>query len=192
MITDQQRRCPVCLRLLTNPVRIGTPSRTFLEWYGAESTCSRGHGLLHGFGDFRAVIPRKRSGSAWAIPGAVFFRHGIHDAGTAQRLESIQQHPGRGQRKFSGARRRDHRIPGTERVRQVHHHENDHGAAADDVGQDSIRRRTHRTRPDRVQAADGLRARRAASLRAPERPGVSDDGGPTAQSSSRKAYGRPH
>ena len=47
VIMDQQRRCPVCLRLLTTPVRIGTPSRTFLEWYGAESTCSRGHGLLH-------------------------------------------------------------------------------------------------------------------------------------------------
>jgi hypothetical protein len=47
VITDQQRRCPVCLRMLTAPVRIGTPSRTFLEWYGAESTCSRGHGLLH-------------------------------------------------------------------------------------------------------------------------------------------------
>jgi hypothetical protein len=47
VIMDQQRRCPVCLRLLTAPVRIGTPSRTFLEWYGAESTCPRGHGLLH-------------------------------------------------------------------------------------------------------------------------------------------------
>jgi len=47
VITDQQRRCPVCLRLLTKPVRIGTPSKTFLDWYGAESTCSRGHGLLH-------------------------------------------------------------------------------------------------------------------------------------------------
>jgi hypothetical protein len=47
VITDQQQRCPVCLRLLTAPIRIGTPSRTFLEWYGAESTCSRGHGLLH-------------------------------------------------------------------------------------------------------------------------------------------------
>jgi hypothetical protein len=46
VLTDQRRRCPVCLRLLTNPVRIGTPSRTFLEWYGAESMCSRGHGLL--------------------------------------------------------------------------------------------------------------------------------------------------
>ena len=47
VITDQQQRCPVCLRLLTAPVRIGSASRTFLEWYGAESTCSRGHGLLH-------------------------------------------------------------------------------------------------------------------------------------------------
>ncbi len=47
VITDQQQRCPVCLRLLTNPVRIGNPSKTFLEWYGAESMCSHGHGLLH-------------------------------------------------------------------------------------------------------------------------------------------------
>jgi hypothetical protein len=47
VITDQQRRCPVCLRLLTAPIHIGTPSRTFLEWYGAESACSHGHGLLH-------------------------------------------------------------------------------------------------------------------------------------------------
>jgi hypothetical protein len=46
-IMDQQRRCPVCLRLLTNPIIIGTPSRTFLEWYGTESTCPHGHGLLH-------------------------------------------------------------------------------------------------------------------------------------------------
>jgi hypothetical protein len=46
IITDQQQRCPECLRLLTNPVRIGTSSRTFLEWYGAESTCPHGHGLL--------------------------------------------------------------------------------------------------------------------------------------------------
>ncbi|MDR3702824.1 MAG: hypothetical protein P4L56_24475 [Candidatus Sulfopaludibacter sp.] len=47
VLADQRRRCPVCPRLLTSPVRIGTPSQTFLEWYGAESTCSRGHGLLH-------------------------------------------------------------------------------------------------------------------------------------------------
>jgi len=47
IFTDQQRRCPACLRLLTHPVRIGTASRTFLEWHGIESICSRGHGLLH-------------------------------------------------------------------------------------------------------------------------------------------------
>ena len=46
-LIDQRRRCPVCLRLLTNPVRIGQPSHTFLDWYGTEFICSRGHGLLH-------------------------------------------------------------------------------------------------------------------------------------------------
>jgi hypothetical protein len=46
VLIDQRRRCPECLRLLTDPVRIGSASQTFLEWYGAESTCSRGHGLL--------------------------------------------------------------------------------------------------------------------------------------------------
>jgi len=47
VITDQQRRCPMCLRLLANPIIIGTPSRTFLEWYGTEWNCPHGHGLLH-------------------------------------------------------------------------------------------------------------------------------------------------
>jgi hypothetical protein len=46
VLEDQRQRCPTCLRLLTNPVRIGTASETFLEWYGAESMCSHGHGLL--------------------------------------------------------------------------------------------------------------------------------------------------
>lgn len=46
VILDQRRRCPECLRLLTCPVRIGSASDTFLEWYGAESVCARGHGLL--------------------------------------------------------------------------------------------------------------------------------------------------
>jgi hypothetical protein len=58
VLLDQRRRCPVCLRLLTHPVRIGTPSETFLEWYGAESTCSRGHGLLH-----TSVMPASYSGN---------------------------------------------------------------------------------------------------------------------------------
>jgi hypothetical protein len=47
VLTDQRRRCPVCLRVLTNPVRIGRPSRMFLDWYGTELMCARGHGLLH-------------------------------------------------------------------------------------------------------------------------------------------------
>jgi hypothetical protein len=46
-LVDQRRRCPVCLRLLSNPTRIGGPSRTFLEWYGTELICARGHGLLY-------------------------------------------------------------------------------------------------------------------------------------------------
>jgi hypothetical protein len=45
-LIDQGRRCPVCLRLLTDPVRIGSASQTFLEWHGNESLCPRGHGLL--------------------------------------------------------------------------------------------------------------------------------------------------
>jgi hypothetical protein len=46
-LIDQRRRCPVCLRLLTNPVRVGQPSHTMLDWYGTELMCSKGHGLLH-------------------------------------------------------------------------------------------------------------------------------------------------
>jgi hypothetical protein len=47
ILTDQRRRCPVCLRLLTNPTRIGGPSHTFLDWYGTELICIQGHGLLY-------------------------------------------------------------------------------------------------------------------------------------------------
>jgi hypothetical protein len=46
VLLDQRNRCPVCLRLLTEPVRIGALSQTFLEWYGSESACPCGHGLL--------------------------------------------------------------------------------------------------------------------------------------------------
>jgi hypothetical protein len=46
-LLDQRRRCPVCLRLLANPVRMGDRSRIFLEWSGTELMCLRGHGLLH-------------------------------------------------------------------------------------------------------------------------------------------------
>jgi hypothetical protein len=47
VLRDQRSRCPVCLRKLKNPVRVGHPSRNFLAWHGTELMCDRGHGLLH-------------------------------------------------------------------------------------------------------------------------------------------------
>jgi hypothetical protein len=46
-LRDQRRRCPVCLRELTHPARVGQPSRNFLSWNGTELICESGHGLLH-------------------------------------------------------------------------------------------------------------------------------------------------
>jgi hypothetical protein len=46
-LADQRQRCPVCLRRLINPTRIGEASHMFLDWYGTELVCARGHGLLH-------------------------------------------------------------------------------------------------------------------------------------------------
>lgn len=45
-LADQRQRCPVCLHLLSNPVKIGSPARSVLDWYGVELICTRGHGLL--------------------------------------------------------------------------------------------------------------------------------------------------
>ncbi len=47
VLQDQRRRCPVCLRALSHPVRIGEASHMFLAWYGTELLCTRGHGWLH-------------------------------------------------------------------------------------------------------------------------------------------------
>lgn len=44
---DQRRRCPECLWLLAHPAPIGQPAQTFLEWYGTEFVCVKGHGLLY-------------------------------------------------------------------------------------------------------------------------------------------------
>ena len=44
---DQRERCPVCLRLLGNPVRVGEPAGYFLEWNCTEFVCLRGHGMLY-------------------------------------------------------------------------------------------------------------------------------------------------
>ncbi len=46
-LRDQRKRCPVCLRLLSNPARVGHSSRNFLAWNGTELICVQGHGLLH-------------------------------------------------------------------------------------------------------------------------------------------------
>jgi hypothetical protein len=46
-LRDQRQRCPVCLRKLTHPARVGQPSRSFLAWNGTELICIGGHGLLH-------------------------------------------------------------------------------------------------------------------------------------------------
>jgi hypothetical protein len=46
-LRDQRQRCPICLRRLTHPARVGHASRSFLAWNGTELICSGGHGLLH-------------------------------------------------------------------------------------------------------------------------------------------------
>jgi hypothetical protein len=46
-ILDQRRRCPVCLRRVTNPAQVGDVSRNFLAWNGTEMICRDGHTLLH-------------------------------------------------------------------------------------------------------------------------------------------------
>ena len=47
ILQDQRKRCPVCLRLLSHPARVGQASQNFLAWNGTELICARGHGLLH-------------------------------------------------------------------------------------------------------------------------------------------------
>lgn len=46
-LRDQRARCPVCLRLLEKPVRIGVSPAGFLGWNGVEIMCCMGHGLLY-------------------------------------------------------------------------------------------------------------------------------------------------
>jgi len=46
-VADQRKRCPVCLRRVSNPATVGLASRTFLGWNGTEMICMGGHALLH-------------------------------------------------------------------------------------------------------------------------------------------------
>lgn len=43
---DSGVRCKQCLRALASPVRVGPPSRNFLDANGTELVCEAGHGLL--------------------------------------------------------------------------------------------------------------------------------------------------
>ena len=68
VLADQRDRCPVCLRLLANPVRFGGSSRILLEWHGTELMCVRGHGLLY-VSEWPTVWSDRRwmdLGSSWA------------------------------------------------------------------------------------------------------------------------------
>jgi hypothetical protein len=47
VLLDQRKRCPVCLRRVSNPAQVGDASRTFLSWNGTEMICLGGHTLLH-------------------------------------------------------------------------------------------------------------------------------------------------
>jgi len=75
-LADQRKRCPVCLRLLANPVRIGGASRILLEWHGTELMCLRGHGLLY-VPEWPAIWSGRQSwmalGPSW---GGLFARGG--------------------------------------------------------------------------------------------------------------------
>jgi hypothetical protein len=44
---DKRRRCPVCLRRLSNPARVGQGAGTLLGYCATELVCLRGHGLIH-------------------------------------------------------------------------------------------------------------------------------------------------
>ena len=68
-ILDQRGRCPVCLRVLTDAVRIVTPRRRF--WTGmAPSRCARAVTGCCMFPRYRRVI-RSAAVGPWAIPGTV-------------------------------------------------------------------------------------------------------------------------
>jgi len=47
ILLDQRQRCPICLRRVAHPARVGLASRTFLAWNGTELMCEGGHTLLH-------------------------------------------------------------------------------------------------------------------------------------------------
>jgi hypothetical protein len=54
---DQELRCHTCLRLLSQPARVGAPTHNLLDWNGTELACDQGHGMLH--------VPEMRGSWCW-------------------------------------------------------------------------------------------------------------------------------
>jgi hypothetical protein len=46
-VSDQRRRCRVCLRRLSMAAHVGCPGCLLLDWAGIELVCMEGHGMLH-------------------------------------------------------------------------------------------------------------------------------------------------
>jgi hypothetical protein len=95
VLLDQRNRCPVCLRPLTEPVRIGAPSQTFLEWYGSESACPCGHGLLQTsemLSSYSAAPEWHRLDASWS--GPLFAGRGSEAAMTLELRNVSKQFPG--------------------------------------------------------------------------------------------------
>ena len=47
VLHGHRHRCPHCLRPLGHAAMVGSPSTSFLDWYGLELVCEQGHGLMH-------------------------------------------------------------------------------------------------------------------------------------------------
>ena len=47
VLHGHRHRCPHCLQPLGHAAMVGSPSASFLDWYGVELACSQGHGLMH-------------------------------------------------------------------------------------------------------------------------------------------------
>src|SRR5215831_7482959 len=96
-------------------------------------------------------------------------------ARTTECIQALHRYRRGKRRQLHGTARRRDRLSGPEWLWQIDHDEDDCRPARPELRQDSLRRRTHPTRPDRLQAAHGLRARGTAPVRPPQWVGVPGD-----------------
>ena len=78
--------------------------------------------------------------------------------------QALLRHPRRRRRQLLRPPRRGHRLPRPQRLRQIHHHEDDHRPHRHDLRPHPLRGQAHPRRPDRLQAPHGLRPRGALPL----------------------------